>query len=82
MFDYAPVGLAIAAAGLVCLTLTFRLLPKDRRGGASLAAIGADPATILIPPWRQGALSLAIPATPPKGGFFMPGRGGPCSRKS
>jgi di/tricarboxylate transporter len=36
MFDYAPVGLAIAAAGLVCLTLTFRLLPGDRRGGASL----------------------------------------------
>jgi di/tricarboxylate transporter len=38
MFDYAPVGLAIAAAGLVCLTLTFRLLPKDRRGGSSLDA--------------------------------------------
>jgi di/tricarboxylate transporter len=38
MFDYAPVGLTIAAAGLVCLTLTFRLLPKDRRGGVSLDA--------------------------------------------
>ena len=38
MFDYAPVGLAIAAAGLVCLTLTYRLLPANRRGGASLDA--------------------------------------------
>jgi di/tricarboxylate transporter len=38
MFDYAPVGLTIAAAGLVCLSLTFRLLPKDRRGGISLDA--------------------------------------------
>jgi hypothetical protein len=38
MFDYAPVGPAIAATGLVCLTLTFWLLPKDRRGGASLDA--------------------------------------------
>jgi di/tricarboxylate transporter len=36
MFDYAPVGLAIAAAGLLCLTFTYWLLPKDRRGGASL----------------------------------------------
>jgi di/tricarboxylate transporter len=38
MFDYAPVGLAIAGVGLVCLTLTYRLLPKDRRAGASLDA--------------------------------------------
>jgi di/tricarboxylate transporter len=38
MFDYAPVGLVIAAAGLVCLTLTHRLLPKDRRAGTSLDA--------------------------------------------
>lgn len=36
MFDYAPVGLAIAVCGLICLTLTYRLLPGDRRGGASL----------------------------------------------
>ena len=38
MFDYAPVGLVIAAAGLVCLTLTYRLLPQDRKGGVSLDA--------------------------------------------
>jgi di/tricarboxylate transporter len=38
MFDYAPVGLGIAAAGLACLTLTYRLLPQDRKGGASIHA--------------------------------------------
>ncbi len=38
MFDYAPVGLTIAGAGLVCLTLTYRLLPGNRRGGSSLDA--------------------------------------------
>jgi di/tricarboxylate transporter len=37
MFDYAPVGITIAAVGLICLTLTYRLLPA-RRGGASLDA--------------------------------------------
>ncbi len=38
MFDFAPVGLAIALAGLVCLTFTYRLLPADRRGVTSLDA--------------------------------------------
>jgi di/tricarboxylate transporter len=38
MFDYAPVGLGIAAVGLVYLTFAYRLLPKDRRGGMSLDA--------------------------------------------
>ena len=38
MFDYAPVGLTIAACGLLCLTLTYWLLPGDRRGGVSLDA--------------------------------------------
>ena len=38
MFDYAPVGICIAAAGLLCLTFTYRLLPGNRRGGASLDA--------------------------------------------
>lgn len=43
MFDYAPVGLAIAGAGLVCLTLTYWILPRDRRGGTSLdQAIGIE----------------------------------------
>ncbi|HEX4894593.1 MAG TPA: SLC13 family permease, partial [Hyphomicrobiaceae bacterium] len=36
MFDYAPVGLGIAAAGLICLVLTYRLLPQDRKAGAGV----------------------------------------------
>ncbi|MDB5372881.1 MAG: family permease [Belnapia sp.] len=38
MFDYAPVGLAIAAAGLVFLSFGWRLLPGGRKGGADAAA--------------------------------------------
>ncbi|KAA2244108.1 SLC13 family permease [Salinarimonas soli] len=38
MFDYAPVGLIIAAAGLICLTITYRLLPTGQRGGTTLDA--------------------------------------------
>jgi di/tricarboxylate transporter len=36
MFDFAPVGLGIAAAGVVFLAFGFRLLPGGRRGAASL----------------------------------------------
>src|SRR5215207_7385068 len=53
MFDYAPVGITIAAAGLVCLTLTYWLLPQDRRGGSSLdAAINIENyvAELRVPP--------------------------------
>ncbi|MEZ5816648.1 MAG: SLC13 family permease [Hyphomicrobiaceae bacterium] len=32
MFDFAPVGLAIAAVGIVYLTFAWRLLPADRQG--------------------------------------------------
>ncbi len=38
MFDYAPVGLMIAGAGLICLTLTYWLLPQGQKGGTSLDA--------------------------------------------
>lgn len=38
MFDYTPVGLGLAAIGLVYLTFAYRFLPKDRRGGASIDA--------------------------------------------
>jgi di/tricarboxylate transporter len=38
MFDYAPVGLAVSAVGLLYLTLAFKILPKDRRSGATLDA--------------------------------------------
>lgn len=34
MFDFAPVGLAISAIGLVYLAFGWHLLPKDRRGQA------------------------------------------------
>lgn len=34
MFDFAPVGLAVCAAGLLYLTFFWRLLPKDRKGQA------------------------------------------------
>ena len=36
MFDYTPVGLGIAVLGLLYITMTYRLLPSDRRGAASL----------------------------------------------
>jgi di/tricarboxylate transporter len=35
MFDYAPVGLGLAALGLICITLTCGVLPR-RRGSAAL----------------------------------------------
>ncbi|TCR65740.1 SLC13 family permease [Bosea sp. BK604] len=38
MFDFTPVGLVIAVAGCAFLAVGYRLLPKDRRGAASLEA--------------------------------------------
>lgn len=38
MFDFTPVGFAIAAAGVVFLTFGYRLLPAGRKGAASLDA--------------------------------------------
>ncbi|MCJ2015098.1 SLC13 family permease [Methylobacterium sp. J-076] len=38
MFDYTPVGLSIAMAGFVFLSLGWRLLPRDRRAAAALDA--------------------------------------------
>jgi len=38
MFDYAPVGLGIAAIGFVFLSVAWRLLPRDRRAAASMEA--------------------------------------------
>ncbi|GAA0568017.1 SLC13 family permease [Craurococcus roseus] len=38
MFDFAPVGLGIALAGWVFLSLGWRLLPQGRRGAASMDA--------------------------------------------
>ena len=36
MFDYAPVGLGLAAAGLVFLRFGYRLLPTDRRAATTM----------------------------------------------
>lgn len=36
MFDFTPVGLGIALAGIAFLAVGYRLLPKDRRGAATL----------------------------------------------
>jgi di/tricarboxylate transporter len=38
MFDYTPVGLAVAAVGLVFLSVGYRLLPTRRAGGGSMEA--------------------------------------------
>jgi di/tricarboxylate transporter len=38
MFDFTPVGLGLAAAGVAFLTFGYRLLPHDRKGTASLDA--------------------------------------------
>ena len=36
MFDYAPVGLGLTAAGLLFLSVGYRLLPADRKAAATL----------------------------------------------
>jgi di/tricarboxylate transporter len=36
MFDFTPVGLGVAAVGVAFLAFGYRLLPKDRRGAATL----------------------------------------------
>ena len=36
MFDFAPVGLGLSAAGVLFLVLGYRLLPKDRQASPSL----------------------------------------------
>jgi di/tricarboxylate transporter len=36
MFDFTPVGIGIAAAGTIFLVFGYRLLPKGRRGAATL----------------------------------------------
>jgi di/tricarboxylate transporter len=38
MFDFTPVGLGIAAVGLLFLAFGWRLLPRDRKGAASIDA--------------------------------------------
>ena len=38
MFDFTPVGIGIAIAGVAFLTFAWRLLPHDRKGAASMDA--------------------------------------------
>jgi di/tricarboxylate transporter len=38
MFDFTPVGICIAVAGVAFLTFAWRLLPQDRKGTASIDA--------------------------------------------
>ena len=38
MFDFTPVGICIALAGVAFLTFGWRLLPQDRKGAASMDA--------------------------------------------
>jgi di/tricarboxylate transporter len=38
MFDFTPVGAGIAVVGLLFLTVGYRLLPRGRKGGASMDA--------------------------------------------
>ncbi len=42
MFDYAPVGAAIAVAGLVFLSLGWRLLPRGRQGSAGQVTVAIE----------------------------------------
>ena len=42
MFDFAPVGLALTAMGLVLVSVAWPLLPRNRQGQVSLAEAVAD----------------------------------------
>jgi di/tricarboxylate transporter len=46
MFDFTPVGLGIAAAGLVFLSFGWRLLPRGRRGTAEVSGPAIEDYTI------------------------------------
>jgi di/tricarboxylate transporter len=52
MFDFLPVGAAIAAVGLAFLAFGYRLLPSGRKGSASIEAvfnIDADTTEVTLP---------------------------------
>src|SRR5579872_684420 len=61
MFDFAPVGLALTALGLVFVSFAWRLLPRDRPGGAVIGeALDAPYATeaVLPPAWPESLATL------------------------
>jgi di/tricarboxylate transporter len=49
MFDFAPVGVVVALAGLAFLTVGWRLLPQDRRGVNAALAIEAYTTEATLP---------------------------------
>jgi di/tricarboxylate transporter len=63
MFDFAPVGLVLAALGLVFVSFGWRLLPRDRKGQSGLgdAAVSAPFSTeATIPePWPEALATVA-----------------------
>ncbi len=50
MFDFAPVGVCLAAIGFVFLIFGWRLLPTDRKGALSSSVKCNTPARYLRPP--------------------------------
>jgi di/tricarboxylate transporter len=62
MFDYAPVGIGVALAGLLFLTFAWRLLPRDRQAGASMADALRLPdyATEAVVPRESKAIGLSV----------------------
>lgn len=63
MYDYAPVGLILTAAGLVFLLFGYRLLPASRQGTESLdAALAASTYSTeaeVPDPWPAGPMTIA-----------------------
>jgi di/tricarboxylate transporter len=63
MYDYAPVGLVLTAAGLAFLLFGYRLLPVGRKGAESLDAALAASAYVTeaqVPdPWPAGPMTVA-----------------------
>jgi len=63
MFDFAPVGLALTAAGLVFVSVGWRLLPRNRQGSSGLdGAMAAAPYStdaVLPDPWPGHLKSLS-----------------------
>ena len=59
MFDFAPVGVGIAVAGLAFLLVGWRLLPSERRGRASAKeALRVEPylSEVRLPLYRSTVL--------------------------
>ncbi len=72
MFDYAPVGIGLSLVGLAFLLVGYRLIPRDRRAGATLAeAVGiTDYNTEATVPEGARAVGMTV------GGFLGAADGG------